>query len=310
VFFHAMGAYDTGIPPSINQFLSYFGLVLFTLTSAYKFHYQEVVKESRPEYLQFIKKRAIRLLKPYYGFSLLALPMLIGFYSFLSYLGDPTLLNQLFQTMQSPQTYVAFIFGNNFIATQLWYLIVLLFINAIVGFAYMKYREPGITILFPLLIALAYFVEKQGNPLASYIPMNINIVMNTIQFSLVFIIGIVIAKVFCGDQKNVIIWLLPACIGLLSLGYWLFVVPILFFLVVCFERNDSLFNRGGLLGKYSFQIYLFHLPVFLFAASLIMILYFHMNNLLGLALAIIATLVVCIFFYELTKKLRLNILFE
>ena len=62
-------------------------------------------------------------------------------------------------------------------------------------------------------------------------------------------------------------------------------------------------------GKYSFQIYLYHLPLILpflvFLNSILHYNYFFIPYLIA-----ILTIITCIYIYEITKKLKLNTIFE
>jgi peptidoglycan/LPS O-acetylase OafA/YrhL len=116
--------------------IGYLGLSLFTFTSGYKLFFNHEKDLGKKIFLgQYFTKRFIRMYKPYIGYTLLIfLPLLfidyiaINIFHF-NFPGSVQFITSL-ETMTFAG-FLSFLLGNNFVSGHLWYLIALIGITSI-----------------------------------------------------------------------------------------------------------------------------------------------------------------------------------
>ena len=306
VVYHEIGLYYSS---DLTNYFSILGLGLFTLGSGYRFHMSYSERKPENTVLKYSIKRFKRLYKPYIGYSLLVLPFLYITWVLVGYSDRSALL---VSNITSPQSWILFLIGDNFIAGQLWYLVLLLLVNILIAWIAYNYHERLLPWLCLPMFLIAYLITNFGT---QYLGLNgflFDFVLRIPIYSIVFILGILLARSNQDhDSPSVSYW-----IGFLTIAFVIlgqnsqFILPILAFIILCLMRNVVLLNRENFLSKNSFNIYLFHMPLLLGGVSILFVDKLGLNNPIGYGMAIAVTIFLCPIVYGFTKRLRLNRLFE
>lgn len=334
VIYHELVYYQNTPLFSLEPYLVYLGLSLFTFSSGFKLMINHSNELGQKIFLsKYYMKRFIRLYKAYVGYTLLTLiPLLIVIYFaiyifHLDFPGITTILTKINNT--NIFSFLKFLCGDNPITSQLWYLIGLIVITSIC-----------FTILYFLDIKWLFF---------SFIPFFL--ISLLIQSGMLIQLGIIFYFPFL--ISNVFLYLPFFIFGSFwgynqqyQMGKWFqiaqFLVPIFFFIFIvsatilqnfinksiliyfsCFlfpffllsifdhvKKIKFLYSSLMFCGIYSFQIYLFHMPLILPIISRIIINILKIDYIFMPILITILVIFVCVIVYKIVKTIHLNILFE
>lgn len=291
------------------------GLFLFTFLSGYKFllnHINEL--ENRNFLKKYFAKRFNRLYKPYIGYSLIIfipeylLIYIATYYFKLNFEGISRFWNSL-----NVSGIIKLFFGTNFIAPHLWYLFILLIITSICFFVlYLA------NIKYLYYLSLIIFLYNLINPIKS-------IDYRIILYLPSFVFGMYWAhyKESIHTKKTMTILSLLFFISMVQIitckqiphQYYIiaygFIFPSLAILASpILTRIEQVENILYFCGKYSFQIYLFHVPIILpslerYTVDIAGIDYTIIPYILS-----IATIIISVYTYKVCEKTKLNKLFE
>lgn len=328
VIFHAMVG-QVGNPLFfLIHYLGFFGLSLFTFTSGYKivYNHQNDLK-SRIFLGTYFLRRFFRLYKPYLGYTLLIFfPVLITYYlAFNIFHFRFSGIIQFFDTIYTANIYsiLSFFAGDNPVSGHLWYLIALIYITAICfTVMYLSDTRWLFYLFFPLVLFSMWLLTITGY-------FSLGIVPKAIVLVPFFIAGMYIANTDT-DNQNIagygvrkffpVIFLLILITSAVitdtsdkALLIFLssFFLPFFLSYSFAFIKKFTLIHRSLLFfGRYSFAIYLFHVPLILLFLirvfiDILNIDLFFMPFLLSVAamyLSVIALLIV--------RKCHLNFLIE
>jgi peptidoglycan/LPS O-acetylase OafA/YrhL len=326
VLYHALGAQPTNPLHSLNSYIVFLGLSLFTFSSGYKLMINHSDKLNEKKFLsEYYIKRFMRLYKPYFGYTLLMLfpVFLVNYIAIYVFHFDYPGLT-FFTTINNMNVFnfIIFLFGGNPIAGQLWYLVALVVITSVC-----------FTILYFLDIKWLFF---------SFIPFflilclikievinNINI-LDIFTYLPFFILGCYSAyNHYYNKTTN---WskithsLFPVCFVILIISSILQQALIIrsililfsclffpFFLLSIFDylkKAKFVFSFILLCGTYSFQIYLFQgpiiMPILLRTTIYILKIDYYFIPVLISFLTIYLSIIV----YGIVKKVGLNVVFE
>lgn len=321
VLYHELGGINRPDSMFLLRYLDTFGLVLFTFSSGLKMGVNHSEKLNDKSFINnYFVKRFTRLYKAYIGYTLLAfVPLYCISYISINYLNlsfegitnfwNNLNIDGLFNT----------IIGDNIVSYQLWYLITLILITS-VCFTIIYYLQ--VSTLFYLGVPLLVFDIIYWDTLEQYH----HILFNTMVFMPVYVFGIwygynkfyqkriyfsaTCAVLFLGLFFISVIYPMSV-IYKCAILFFSFTFPPFIIIVSNLLLNYKYIKEPLLIcGKYSFPIYLFHWPIILpilsrFIISILKINYFFIPY--GVtALAII----ICVYVYEASKKLKLNLMFE
>ncbi len=320
VYFHELGNFLNPTSSFLRYYFVIFGLTLFTFSSGFKLSYFHRNDMLQPDdfYPKYFIKRFHRTMKPYFGYSILTLlPLLL-----ISYFAKEVLnlnypgIDNFFSSLNL-EGVLGFLLGNNFISPQLWYLYALLCITAFSFLILHIAGVRGLTVsLIPLIIFDFGFLEYLGG---------VGIIPSIMVYAPVFIWGVIVS--YYRIQENRIIkntlsvaFLVLLVVQLFFPNCALYAVPqIIFGFTFPFFIFSILNIICGLtylktilllFGNFSFQIYLFHWPIILPFISRFVVNICNIS-LLGISLLItLLAMFTCILVYQITKKIKLNILFE
>lgn len=325
VLFHTMGYYNNK-PDSlfILNYLGVFGLVLFTFSSGLKLafnHSDEIAKKSFLK--RYFIKRFEKLYKAYIGYTILILvPVCLTSFVVAFYIKTKFELASLFLNNLNIEGLFKIITGQNFIANHLWYLIALIVITF---FCFEVLYYFGLPTLFRFSVAMIILDVILWDHL-TYLSYDVKfaLLFRIMSYLPVYIFGILFGykKLYNNNKLLKIISILFAAIFLMSiltqngtllkynvLLYGLTLSPFMLLFSRCVLKSTYIKEILLRCGKYSFQIYLYHLPLILpflvFLNSILHYNYFFIPYLIA-----ILTIITCIYIYEITKKLKLNKIFE
>jgi peptidoglycan/LPS O-acetylase OafA/YrhL len=321
VLFHEMGGINRPDSLFLVKYLVTFGLVLFTFSSGFKLslnHSNEIT--NRPFLRKHLTKRFIRLYKAYIGYTLLAfVPLYCISYVASNFLkinfeGISSFMNNL-----NIDGLLKTIIGDNIVSSQLWYLIALIAITAVCFTIIYHLRIRALFFFFLLLILFDVIFWDNLRSLP-------DILFNIFVYMPAYIFGIFYGhKALDGNKllASYICSLFFVTFFILSIIYpqsTLFKYSITlysltlppFMILLSKILLDVGYLREPLLrcGKYSFQIYLFHWPIILPLLSRLTINILKFDSFFIPYLITTLAIITCIYAYNLTKKIKLNLLFE
>jgi peptidoglycan/LPS O-acetylase OafA/YrhL len=328
VTFHALfGQVDNPLF-FLTRYLGFFGLSLFTFTAGYKlvFNHRDEL-EGKVFLGTYFFRRFIRLYKPYLGYTLLIFfPVLITYYIALNvfHLSFPG-ITQFFSAIYTANvfTILAFFTGDNPVTGHLWYLIALIYITA-VCFTVMYFMDIRslFILFFPFVIMSLWFLT-----ITEYFALGI--VPKTMVLVPFFIVGIYLAY---NDTDNraytktvareffpvafLIIIVMSAFIpGTSGIAILVFFSSLLlpFFLctsLVYLKKIAAVRTFLTFAGKYSFAIYLFHLPLILLILIRGVIDILHINFFFIPFILAVAAMYLSVIAYLIVRKCHLNFFIE
>ena len=326
--YHAIDGYPNNPLYFSLPFLAPLCLTLFTYSAGYKLVYNHQTDlNQRPFLSKYYIKRFVKLYKAYIGYTVLMLfPLLIVIYIstnffHLNFEGITTILT-VFNHLEIYSFISFFLGGINPIASQLWYLIALIYITSIcftiLYFFDIKWLFSLFIpfLLFSLLIQIfvvqslpdvvfnafiylpffifggfwAYYQHDQRGKLfqaAQYFPLLFFILIMASSFLLIFFNNKIL--IYC------------------SCFFFPFFLLALF---VYFKKIKFITSFFTFCGTYSFQIYLFHWPLILPIVTRTMIDIFKIDYFFMPIIATIVAVYLCVITYKMVKKIQLNVLFE
>jgi len=334
VFYHELVYFQNTPLFSLEPYLIYLGLSLFTFSSGYKFMINHSNELGQKIFLsKYYIKRFIRLYKAYIGYTLLTLiPFLIVLY-FANYVfhldfpGITTLLKTVYNL--NIFSFLKFLCGRNPIAVQLWYLIALIGITSIcftiLYFLDIKWLFLSFIPFFLITLLIQSGILIQPD-IIFYIP---DIILKVFLYLPFFIFGS-----FWGYNQQyqiekwfqITLFLVPIIFFIFIISatilqnsinksiliyFSCFLFPVFLFCIFdCVKKIKILYSSLMFCGIYSFQIYLFHLPLILPIISRIIINIFKIDYIFMPILITILIIYICVIVYLIVKKIHLNILFE
>jgi peptidoglycan/LPS O-acetylase OafA/YrhL len=323
LLFHELGGINSGMAIFLSKYLVCFGLVSFTFSSGYKLILSHRADLSDKQFLgNYFLKRFVRLYKPYIGYTLLMfMPLLLlmylaKYYFRLNIAGVSSFWNSL-----TIRAFFNLLVGNNLIADQLWYLVALLVITAVVfSILYLS----NLRLLFFCILPLVVFDFAYWGHLMIFS----NMLFNIMVYMPVFIFGMLYAyaQKLNGPGMACLTYLLSALFLLLFVlsiyfpenAIFRYNVLIYGFTTPCFILSvlpainviKSLQAFLLICGSYSFQIYLLQWPLVLPVLSRLII------DILGIRysimpyLVVLSAIFVCIVLYRILVRLKINVIFE
>ncbi|AKB50230.1 hypothetical protein MSBRW_0977 [Methanosarcina barkeri str. Wiesmoor] len=321
VLFHELGGINRPDSIFLLRYLATFGLVLFTFSSGLKMGINHSAEINDKSFIsRYFVKRLTRLYKAYIGYTLLAfVPLYFISYISINYLNLNFEGITHFWNNLNIDGLLKTLVGNNIVSFQLGYLILLIVITTIC-FTIIYYFQ--IDTLFYLGIPLLIFDVIYKDTLKQC-P---SILFNVMMYMPVYIFGIAYGYKRLEQNKLSVSYICSAifaAIFIISIVYpqsFAYKYAILLY-GITFPPFMMLFSRLllnckylkeslMLCGKYSFQIYLFHWPIILpvlsrFIINILKINYFFIPY--GVA---VLTIIVCVYVYKVSKKLKLNQIFE
>jgi peptidoglycan/LPS O-acetylase OafA/YrhL len=328
VIYHELGGFTTNPLYFIEPYLESLGLTLFTFSAGYKLFYNHHEELNQKPFLgEYFLKRFIRLYKPYLGYSLLIfIPLLIvtyvTVYIFHFNFDRATTFINLTSNMSSLNL-IEFLLGNNPITSHLWYLVALIGITSICfSILYFKSIHWLFYLFIPfLLLSLWIRLNDVGaghvdRIIMFYLPFFIfgiyysyseqnqknNWFKTTKFYSPLFFLIVFILAIILRDNAMVHTTLLIVIC---------FLFPFFLFAIFNYVKKVRFVSHFLIFcGVYSFQIYLFHVPLCLpilsrFITGIMKINYVFMPLLIS-----IFGIYFSVFTYKVIKKIHLNILFE
>jgi peptidoglycan/LPS O-acetylase OafA/YrhL len=321
VLFHELGGINRSDSIFLLRYLATFGLVLFTFSSGLKMGINHSTEINDKSFIsKYFMKRFTRLYKAYIGYTLLAFfPLYCISYISINYLNLnlESVIN--FWNNLNIDGLFKILIGNNIISYQLRYLLVLILITTIC-FAIIYYFQVD-TLLYLGIPLLAFdFIYK--DTLKQY-P---SILFNVMMYMPAYIFGIAYGYKQLEQNKLSVSYICSitfVAIFIISIVYpqsFAHKYAILLY-GITFPPFMMLFSRllinfkylKGLLllcGKYSFQIYLFHWPVILPLISKLTINILKINNFFTPYGVTVLAIIICVYVYKVSKKLKLNQIFE
>lgn len=321
VLFHELGGINRPDSIFLLRYLATLGLVLFTFSSGLKMGINHSAEINDKSFIsKYFVKRIARLYKAYIGYTLLAfVPLYCVSYISINYLNlnfagitnfwNNLNIDSLFKTL----------IGYNIVSYQLWYLIGLIIITTIC-FTIIYYFQ--IDTLFYLGIPLLAFDIIYKDTLKQY-P---SILFNVMMYMPAYIFGIAYGYKQLEQNKLSISYICSTIfvvLFIISIVYpqsFAYKYAILLYgitfppLMMLFSRlllNCKYLKESLLLcGKYSFQIYLFHWPIILPLLSRFITSILKINCFFTPYGVTVLTIIICIYIYKVSKKLKLNQIFE
>jgi len=321
VLFHELGGLNRSDSIFLIRYLATFGLVLFTFSSGLKMGVNHSAEINDKSFIsKYFVKRFTRLYKAYIGYTLLAfVPLYCISYISINYLNlnFESIMN--FWNNLNIDGLFKILIGNNIISYQLRYLLVLILITTIC-FTIIYYFQ--IDTLFYFIIPLLAFDFIYKDTLKQY-P---SILFNVMMYMPAYIFGIAYSYKQLEKNKLSISYICSitfVAIFVISIVYpqsFAHKYAILLY-GITFPPFMMLFSRllinfkylKGLLllcGKYSFQIYLFHWPIILPLISKLTINILKINNFFTPYGVTVLAIIICVYVYKVSKKLKLNQIFE
>jgi peptidoglycan/LPS O-acetylase OafA/YrhL len=329
VLFHE-SAWQTNIS-FLGPYLVTMGLSLFTFSSGYKLILNHKNSIGSKKFLkEYYFKRFIRLYKPYLGYTFLILfPSLLCSYIAENYfhLTFPGIMYFKNLSELNLFSFILFLFGQNPITIHLWYLVSLIVITSISFIILYFFNIKGLFISFIPFCLIALLMKfKIIDDITQigyffkfftylpffifgcywgYIPTNISNQwkrMKVFEYSLpICFFGLMIFTIFSQNfiDRSILIYLGSFLFPIFLLSNIKYVQKlnfIYYFLIFC--------------GTYSFQIYLFHLPLILAIVSRVFINILKIDHVVVSLIISIITIIFCVTAYKFSKLLRINILFE
>ncbi|WP_048065328.1 acyltransferase family protein [Methanosarcina acetivorans] len=323
VFYHSIQTFNT--PDAIfwksTIEIQVLGLVLFTFISGYKFVLNHINELEDKQFLKkYFAKRFIRLYKPYIGYSLLIfIPEYIAIYIATHYFkadfgGITNFWNSL--NIQGLENLLV---GTNFIAMHLWYLFSLLIIT-VICIIILYFFNIQTLFIFSLLMLLYNIIS------AGYYKTSIFLIDDrTMLYLPVFIFGMFLAyykdnentkKIFIAFSILFVIALIQiinhsqTSYQLTTCVYGLTFPCLMMLTSSILMKFEYINNILQFCGKYSFQIYLFHVPIIVPALQRSVVYVANLDFSIVPYVITILSIILSIYAYEICKKIRLNILFE
>jgi peptidoglycan/LPS O-acetylase OafA/YrhL len=328
VVFHAMTGQAENPLFFLTRYLGFFGLSLFTFTVGYKlvFNHLDDLK-SRFFLGTYFLNRFVRLYKPYLGYTLLIFfPVLITYYLafnvfHLTFSG----ITQFFDTIYATNSYsiLAFFAGDNPVTGHLWYLIALIYITAVCfTIMYLSDIRSLFYLFFPFVLFSMWLLTTTGY-------FSLGIVLKAIVLVPFFIAGMYAANTNT-DNKSLdgsgarkffpVVFLLILITSAFIKGtsdkavlIFLSSLFLPFFLSFSFAfiKKITLIHSGLLFfGRYSFAIYLFHLPLILLFLIRVFIDILNIHLFFMPLLLAVAALYLSVIAYLIVRKCHLNFLIE
>jgi peptidoglycan/LPS O-acetylase OafA/YrhL len=301
------------------KYIRTIGLTLFTFSAGMKIGINHSRELEDKEFLKrYFVKRFFRLYKPYLGYTaLIFIPvyfeMCVAKYYFNSnYIGVSRYWSNL-----NINGVINLILGSNFVSSHLWYLPFLIIITALCfALLYLFKTRCLFIFIIPLLIFdIIYWNYLDGN-----------LFYLSIKYLSIYIFGIYYAynKEYELWKKNqYIIASLFVVIFLVSLikgNYPLFKYDLILygltfpsFIILGSQilLNISYVNNFlSTCGKYSFQIYLFHVPLLLHPLNELVKRFMDVDLFITPYFISLLTIFISIYIYKACKKLTINRLFE
>ena len=328
VVFHAMIGQADNPLFFLTRYLGFFGLSLFTFTAGYKLilsHHDDL--KSRIFLGTYFLNRFVRLYKPYLGYTLLIFfPVLIIYYlAFNAFHFNFPGITQFLNTVYTANSYtvLAFFAGENPVTGHLWYLIALIYITAVCfTVMYLSDIRSLFYLFFPFLLLSMWLLTTNGY-------FSLGIVPKAIVLVPFFIAGMYIANTATDNQNLAgygarkffpVAFLLILITTAYSAGtsdkavlIFLSSLFLPFFLSFSFTfiKKNTIIHRGLLyFGRYSFAIYLFHLPLILLFLIRVFIDILHIQLFFMPFLLALAAMYLSVIAYLLVRKCHLNFLIE
>jgi len=321
VLFHELGGINRSDSIFLIRYLATFGLVLFTFSSGLKMGINHSAEINDKSFIsKYFMKRFTRLYKAYIGYTLLAfVPLYCISYISINYLNlnFENIIN--FWNNLNIDGLLKTLIGHNIVSYQLGYLIVLILITT-VCFAIIYYFQ--INTLFYFIIPLLAFDVIYKDTLKQY-P---SILFNVMMYMPAYIFGIAYGYKQLEQNKLSVSYICSitfVAIFVISIVYpqsFAHKYAILLY-GITFPPFMMLFSRILLnfkylkellllCGKYSFQIYLFHWPIILPLISKLTINILKINNFFTPYGVTVLAIIICVYVYKVSKKLKLNQIFE
>jgi peptidoglycan/LPS O-acetylase OafA/YrhL len=325
VLFHQLGGYPNNPLFFLLPYLVSLGLALFTFSAGYKLIFNHISDIEKKSFLgTYFIKRFVRLYKPYLGYSFLTLiPLLLIMYSAFYYLhlNFPGISNFLhWINNMNLNGCLVFFFGENPVASQLWYLIALIGITSICFSLLYFFRLKWLFISFILFFLISILIKIEiihriysiAANIFLYLPFfilgcywahNQNVQKNTRAeecISVLFLVFIIISGIVQNPGNKSLL------IHLSCFSFPFFVSSISNFI----KKIELLRSFLMFCGKYSFQIYLFQWPLILPILSRTIIDIMKIDYVFMPVVISIVAIYVCVAIYKITKITHLNLLFE
>jgi len=328
VVFHAMIGQSGNPLFFLTRYLGFFGLSLFTFTAGYKLmlsHHEDL--KSRIFLGTYFLTRFVRLYKPYLGYTLLIFfPVLITYYlAFNVFHLRFSGITQFFDTIYAANSHsiLAFFAGENPVTGHLWYLIALIYITAICfTIIYLSDLRLLFYFFFPFTLFSMWLLTTTGYFSLGIVPKAIVLVPFFIAgiyiastdtdnqnlagygarkfFPLVFLLVLITSAYISGTSDKAVLIFLSSLF-----------LPFFLSFSFAFIKKNTIIHRSFLFfGRYSFAIYLFHLPLILLFlirvfTDILNIHLFFMPFLLALAAMYLSVIA-----YLIVRKCHLNFLIE
>lgn len=328
VVFHAMIGQAGNPLFFLTRYLGFFGLSLFTFTSGYKLIFNYIYDlKSRIFLGTYFLNRFVRLYKPYLGYTLLIFfPVLITYYLAFNvfHLSFPG-ITQFFDRLYTVNIYTLFAFfvGENPVTGHLWYLIALIYITAVCfTFMYLSGIRSLFYLFIPLVLFSMWLLTITGYFALGIVPKAIILVPFFIAgmyiantdtdsqtltghgvrkfFPAFFLLVIITTAYTTGTSDKAILIFLSS-----------FFLP--FFLSTSFtylKKITLIHSALFFFGRYSFAIYLFHLPLILLFLIRVFIDILNINLFFMPLILAVAALYLSVIAYLIVRKCHLNFLIE
>lgn len=318
VIYHALGGLKTSDAIFISKYLVVFGLSLFTFSAGFKFGFNHSDELEEKKFLKkYFIKRFVRLYKPYIGYSLLiSVPLFFVTYISVYYLNLDYKGANIFWTDLTYYKLLYFILGKNFICGHLWYLISLIVITTLCFFI-LYYSNIHTLYIFALILLTFEIISWD------YLSQHSEFWFRTTKYMVIYIFGI-----FCSlderreSSKKMLIYSIAVTTLLLLSIYnssiWInkYDFYSIMFPPLGYILSDYLLKFGYIsewinkMGGYSFQIYLFHWPLVLPIIQRLTMNILKIDFVLVPYFVSFLAIILCIYVYKVTKKLKLNLFFE
>lgn len=319
VLYHSL-VYQTNISFDTKN-IGIAGLALFTFSAGLKMGYNHFEEMNDKEFLKkYFVKRLIRLYKPYLGYTaLIFVPVYIEMYIARNLLHFESESVTRYWDNLNVNGLIKLIFGSNFVSNHLWYLILMIVITLVCFVILYCFSTRGLFLsffpmllfnlsllnIFPNILELAFAYSPIyifGIFYASYFNSKLNKVLNS-TFSILFIL-IICASLISNN------FLLPIFSNLSLFFYGLFFSCFMMLVVPILSNVKLIKSFFNLCGKYSFQIYLFHVPLVLHPLNLLIGNVSYIDSFFTPYFVTVLTIYMSIFLYNFCRKFRLNVFFE
>ncbi|MFZ2497811.1 acyltransferase family protein [Methanosarcina sp.] len=301
------------------KYIRTIGLTLFIFSAGMKLginHSQEL--EDKEFLKKYFVKRFFRLYKPYFGYTaLIFIPVYFEMYVAKYYFNSDYIGVSRYWSSLNINGILNLILGSNFVSSHLWYLPFLIIITSVCFTLLYFFKTRG---LFIFIVPLLIFDVFYWNCLSG------SLLFLAIKYLPIYIFGIYYAY-----YKEYELWK--------KKQYLIAVSFVMIFLISLIRGNNPLFNYDLILygltfpsffilasqhlvnipymnnflsicGKYSFQIYLFHVPLLLHPINELFNIFMDTEYSFIPYYISFLTIVASIYAYKLCKKLGLNSLFE